>query len=419
MNVYNENGFPRQMSDFYRATKEEMKWFRDARFGMFVHWGPAALCGGDISWCRKGPRPGDHPTVLDPGLPAEEYDKLYQRFNPIHFDADEWIDTVKAAGMKYFVIVTKHHDGFSLFDTRYSAHRSTAADCPCGKDIIRLLSDACHRNGIKFGIYYSARDWYHPDYLVEDNTKYLQFYTSQLVELLTNYGRIDLLWFDHIGGAFEEWNPDTILKLARALHPGILINDRMLASVHGQRIPEYTGDFYTPEQQVGKFDNQRPWESCLCLVGGIWSYKPSGVMMTKQEVIRNLVSCVGGDGNLLLNNGPMPDGRIEPRQRDRLKEIGTWLAKYGEAIHGTRGGPVLPCDEYACTCKGNTYYLHILKNGSYTFTDIPGQVQSIRILSGSASVTEQNGAICVADAILDSDFDVLIQVVTDTSFYPD
>lgn len=409
MNVYDEKGFPRPNEDFLYASEDDMKWWKDARFGMFVHWGPASLCGGDISWCRQGYRPEDHQFVAEPMVPTEEYDALYKKFNPVNFNADEWIDTVVKAGMKYFVVITKHHDGFCLFDSRFTEHKSTAPDCPAGKDFIRELSDACHRKGVKFGIYYSGRDWYHEDYLKDGNTKYLEYYTSQLTELLTGYGRIDLLWFDHIGGEHSLWNPDMILRLARSLHPGIIINDRLHASVHHGRLPGYDGDFSSPEQQIGQFNNTRPWESCMCLVGGVWSYKPGGRMMTFDEVIRTLVYCAGGDGNLLLNSGPMPDGRIEPRQRELLTEVGGWLEKYGESIYGTRGGPVMPCENYACTRSDNRVYLHILNAGKYDI-DVGENIVSAEPMNGNADITSDGTVIHIAAGSVNTDLIIKITV---------
>lgn len=351
-----------QPRSYLRASEQDMAWWREARFGLFVHWGPAALCGGDISWCRKGPeRLGDHQFVADPQLPSEQYDRLCERFNPAQYDARKWVAIARNAGMKYIVLTAKHHDGFCLFETRLTQHKINGPECPFPRDVVRELAVACHESGMKLGIYYSARDWYHPDYLTQHHDRYLAFYHAQLLELLCNYGKIDMLWFDHIGGTHDQWDPELVFKMARQLQPGILINDRLHASVHHGKVAEFTGDFDTPEQQIGAFQTHRPWESCLCLVGGVWSYKPGGTMMTLAQCIAALVNCAGGDGNLLLNTGPMPDGRIEPRQAKRLSEIGRWLEENGQSIYGTRGGPLLPGEWGACTHRGDNLYLHILK----------------------------------------------------------
>jgi len=411
MNLYNEKGAPNPITHCQKAGDDDLKWWREARFGMFVHWGPAAIGGSDISWCRdSGYRPGDHNSFVEPVIPARIYDNFYKEFNPVNYDARKWVQLVKDAGMSYIVLTAKHHDGFCLFDSRFTEYKSTAWDCPCQKDIVKELADACHEMGIKFGIYYSARDWYHSEYLKGDNSLYLQYYTSQIVELLTNYGRVDMLWFDHIGGPHRLWNPDMILRLARTLHPGILINDRLHASVHDGRVSGYEGDFDTPEQQVGKFNNHRPWESCICLVGGVWSYKPDGVMMTFEQCIKTLVSCAGGDGNLLLNTGPMPDGIIEQRQQERFQEIGLWLKKYGESIYKTRGGPIMPTKDYACTFHDKTVYLHIFNIGqTYNLTGLKGNLESYNVLNGSAKAVMEGNELHISE-ICGDECDIIIKI---------
>ncbi|MEB3323371.1 MAG: alpha-L-fucosidase, partial [Synechococcaceae cyanobacterium] len=354
---------------------------------------PAAIGGQDISWCRKGPeRIGDHQSVQQPGIPAEVYDQFYKKFNPTLYNAREWVGIAHAAGMKYLVLTTKHHDGFCLFETRHTQHKITAPDCPFKRDVVKELADACHEAGMKFGLYYSARDWFHPDYLTENHGRYLAFYHAQLLELLCNYGQVDVLWFDHIGGPHSQWEPDIVFRMARALHPGILINDRLHASVHHGRIEEFLGDFDTPEQELGKFQPDRAWESCLCLVGGVWSYKPGGEMMSLEQCVHALVQCATGDGNLLLNTGPMPDGRIEPRQAERLKEIGDWLARHGESIYATRGGPLANGDWGGCTRRGSTVYLHILRWPGETLTlpPIKGDIVESTVLTGGTATVVQS-----------------------------
>ncbi|MEN6506441.1 MAG: alpha-L-fucosidase [Planctomycetaceae bacterium] len=372
-------------SQFLRATPDQMQWWREARFGMFIHWGPAAIGGSDISWSRQGGhRIGDWQAWAKNPIPAEVYDKFYTQFNPTLYDARQWVATARAAGMKYMVLTTKHHDGFCLFDTRYTTHRVTAPDCPCQRDLVRELADACHEAGMKLGLYYSARDWFHEDYLTENHHRYLAFYHAQLLELLCNYGRVDVLWFDHIGGPHHLWDPDLVLRMARRLHPGIIINDRLHASVLHGRVSEYTGDFETPEGHLGAYRTDRAWESCLCLCDGGWSFTPGTKMMTFHECISALAHCAGGDGNLLLNTGPMPDGRIEPRQGDLLKEIGQWLALHGETIYATRGGPLRPGEWGACTHRGNKIFLHILQRsqGTLELPPIEARVLSSNVRTG-------------------------------------
>lgn len=378
--------------NFRFAAEDEMRWWRNARFGMFIHWGPAAIGGGDISWCRKGgERIGDHQFVVEPQIPAEIYDNFYKEFNPTLYDAREWVAIAKAAGMKYMVLTTKHHDGFCLFDTRLTQHRVTAPDCPCQRDLVRELADACHEAGMKLGFYYSARDWYHPDYLTENHDRYLAFYHAQLLELMCNYGEVDILWFDHIGGEHSQWDPDLVYRMARTLQPGIVINNRLHISVMNGAVSEFIGDFDTPEQQLGAFQTDRAWESCLCLVGGVWSYKPGGEMMTFEQCLHSLLHCAGGDGNLLLNTGSMPDGRIEPRQVDRLKEIGDWLSRYGESVYGTRGGPFRPGNWGVSTHSGDKVYAHILEwdGDKALLPSIDARVVSASMLTGGSVVVKQ------------------------------
>jgi alpha-L-fucosidase len=392
--------------NFRFATEDEMQWWRDAKFGMFIHWGPASIGGGDISWCRKGgERIGDHQFVVEPQIPAEIYDNFYKQFNPTLYNAREWVSIAKSAGMKYMVLTTKHHDGFCLFDTRYTEHRIAASDCPFKRDVVAELADACHEAGMKLGFYYSARDWYHPDYLTENHARYLAFYHSQLLELLCNYGKLDVLWFDHIGGDHNQWDSDLVLRMARTLQPGIIINNRLHISVFKGAIPEYLGDFDTPEQQLGAYQTERAWESCLCLVGGVWSYKPGGEMMTFEQCLHALLNCAGGDGNLLLNNGPMPDGQIEPRQADRLKEIGDWLAKNGKTVYGTRGGPFRPGAWGVSTHKEKTVYLHIMQweGDSIQLPSINKIVKSSLLNGSNVTVkqTEQGIEVFVPKAVRD------------------
>jgi alpha-L-fucosidase len=407
-----------QQHPWRRATAAEMQWWRDAKFGLFVHWGPAAIGGGDISWCRKGPeRIGDHQTVADPGIPAAVYDAFYRQFNPTLYNAREWVAIAQAAGMKYLVLTAKHHDGFCLFETRHTQHKITAPDCPFRRDVVRELADACHEAGMKLGLYYSARDWYHPDYLTENHSRYLAFYHAQLLELLCNYGHLDVLWFDHIGGTHDQWDPDIVLRLARALQPGILVNDRLHASVHHGRVAEFQGDFDTPEQKLGTFQTERAWESCICLVGGVWSYKPGGEMMDLRTCIHALVQCVTGDGNLLLNTGPMPDGRIEPRQAERLQEIGAWLTQYGESVYATRGGPLPNGDWGGSTSRGNTVYLHILRwpEGSLRLPSLPGKVSAHTVLTGGTATVTQDAAGLMVTLPLDrrDRYDTIIRLGID------
>ena len=296
-----------------QPPKETIERWQDAKFGLFVHWGPASLTGQELSWSRAGERRGLPP--LPPGkVPVEEYDNLYHRFNPSAFNAEEWVRIARDAGMKYMVFTTKHHDGFCMFDSALTDYDIAAT--PYQRDIVGELAKACHEENFGLGFYYSVPDWHYPNYLLGDPALYIQYLHGQVEELCKNYGQVDVLWFD--AGRKEPastWDADRLLARIRALQPSILINNR---------IPGKT-DFDTPEQVVGRLQLDRPWESCITL-GQQWSWKPDDDLKSADECIRLLVRCVGGGGNMLLNVGPMPGGAIEPRAVERLQQIGALAA---------------------------------------------------------------------------------------------
>ena len=345
-----------------------LAWWREARFGMFIHWGPASVNGTEISWSRIG-HPHDHPGLET--VPPELYDNLYKQFNPVNFDANAWMQLAQEAGMKYVVFITKHHDGFSMWPTRLRPGYSIAAT-PFKRDICKEIADAAHTHGLKLGWYYSTRDWTHPDYLVGDNRKYDAFYRGEVEELLTGYGRVDMLWFDHVAGNWRDYDFQSLYNTLYQLQPGILVNDRaarFIRPTEDKPSPEMEaltrGDFDTPEQKVGAFQYTRPWESCItiseCKDGGGWSWRPDGRTRSAKECIQMLVNCVCGDGNLLLNVGPMPSGEIAPEQVAVLREIGAWLGTYGESIYGTRGGPYRNGTWGGSTHKERNIYLHVIE----------------------------------------------------------
>jgi len=345
----------------FTDREERLKWWRGAKYGLFIHWGPGCLSGKDLSWSRGGSKPLD--ITNDPPGYVEDpiYDHLYKQFNPTQFDARQWVELALAAGMKYIVLTAKHHDGFSLFHTKLSEHN--ISNTPFKRDIVRELSDACRAAGMRFGVYYSQRDWYHRDYGIGDNKKYLAFMNGQIRELLTNYGKIDILWFDSYGHGdlMNFWGIDGTFRIIRSLQPEIIINNRMAVLADYNQQPEaYLGDHDTPEQTIGLMQTDRAWESCICLTPPAWSYVPDAQMDSVRGVVEKLVRTVTGDGNLLLNVGPMPDGRIEPRQAEVLIDVGKWLGDYGHTIFETRGGPFDNGPWGGCTVRGTKVYLHIL-----------------------------------------------------------
>jgi alpha-L-fucosidase len=353
-------------------TKEErLEWWKDARFGMFIHWGPVSIKGTEIGWSR-----GREWSV-------EEYDSLYKQFNPINFNAIEWVQTAKAAGMKYIVFTSKHHDGFCMWDTKYTDYN--IMNSPFKRDVMKELSEACKKEGIALGFYYSTCDWHHPDFPltspggsvkreVFNLDRYTEYLKNQSVEIIENYGPLLVMWYD-VPQQFDSVRGQGVIDHIRKIQPNILVNNRTGAK----------GDFDTPEQRIGSFQNTRAWETCMT-IGRQWAWKPNDEVKSLEQCLHNLIRSVGGDGNLLFNVGPRPDGTIEPLQVERLKEMGQWLNKYGYAIYGTRGGPFKPTDWGVSTRKGNKVFLHVLKwsGGSpeLTIPDIGIPVKSIMIAGG-------------------------------------
>jgi alpha-L-fucosidase len=364
---------------FPPVQPEALQRWQDMRFGMFIHWGPVSLTAQEIGWSRGAQ------------TPIEVYDKLYQRFNPASFNADEWVKVAQDAGMKYIVLTTKHHDGFCLWNTKLTDFN--IMNSPFGRDVVKELAAACKRGGIAFGTYYSVCDWHHPDFPLTspggkvkrdkfDLDAYNRYLLGQMSELVTNYGPLVTMWND-VPQMFQGRGV-TSIKLLRQLQPDIVINNRTGDG----------GDFDTPEQRVGAFNLERPWESCMTVSAHnhwAWGGDKDGVkpLSTCMEM---LIRGAGGDGNILLNVGPRPDGRIDPEQAARLKEMGDWLANYGESIYATRGGPFKPGKWGASTRKGDRIYVHALKwNGdTLELPALPAKITAARALTGGSVECKQS-----------------------------
>ncbi|MBN2270605.1 MAG: alpha-L-fucosidase [Sedimentisphaerales bacterium] len=398
-------------------TKEQrdarIAWWRQARFGMFIHWGPVSLKGTEISWSRAN----SNPECPNQGsIPAEVYDNLYKEFNPVEFDAKEWVAIAQASGMKYVVLTAKHCDGFCLWHSKAADYNISKT--PFVRDVCAELAQAAHAAGIKLGWYYSPMDWRDPDCRAEHNARYVASMQGQLREILSNYGRIDLLWFD-TDGRSAPWDRENTYGLVRRLQPQIIINNRLdmgsEADYEAQKIGPYA-DYYTPEQRIGEFDNRRPWETCMTL-GTQWSWKPDDNIKSLKECVHTLVKCVGGDGNLLLNVGPMPNGRIEPRQVEVLNSVGKWLGRFGESIYGTRGGPFKPGRSIVSTNKGNVVYIHALDYGGGTIRlpALPRKIIESNVLTGGVvQVKQTETAVSLAVAKEDQqEIDTIIKLTLD------
>ncbi len=381
--------------------QQRMDWWQQARFGLFIHWGPVSLKGTEIGWSRGGERRGTGGTGE---IPVEEYDNLYKRFNPVRFNAQEWVALAKDAGMKYLVFTSRHHDGFSMFDSALTDYKIT--NSPFGRDVARELANACHQTNLRLGFYYSPPDWHNPDYRTENHARYLDYFHGQIRELCTNYGRLDILWFDGLGGTAKDWDSEKLFPMIRSLQPRIVINNRA----------GLMADHDTPEQEIGKFQNSRPWESCITICNQ-WAWKPDDTMKSLKQCLDTLILCAGGDGNLLFNVGPMPDGRVEPRQADRLREMGAWLRQYGKSIYATRGGPYKPGQWGAATYQSNRVYLHILNWSDKTLTlpPLPCKVTGSSLMTGGKlTFTQSDQAIEIAvDPKDQQDIDTIVVLELD------
>lgn len=362
-----------------------LDWWRQARFGLFIHWGPVSLRGTEIGWSRGAQ------------VPTEEYDQLYRRFNPTNFDARAWAKLAREAGTRYVVLTSKHHDGFALWPSELTDYDIAAT--PFRRDVAKELGDACRHEKLVYCFYHSVCDWHHPDYPLgspggqsakpnPNLPRYVEYLHGQLRELITRYGPLGVLWFD---GEWEKpWNEPLgreLYDFVRGLQPSILINNRVSPgrsdNSGGTKAGMFASDFDTPEQQIGRFNNQRPWESCIT-IGEQWSWKPDDAVKPLAQCLRTLSTCAGGDGNLLLNVGPRPDGTIEPRQVERLREIGAWLKVHGPAIYDTRGGPFKPGAWGASTHRGQSLFVHAFAwpNDQLVLPALPARVRSARLLGG-------------------------------------
>ncbi len=352
-----------------------LQWWQEARYGMFIHWGVYSI-----------PARGEW-VMFHEHIPPQEYAPLAKKFNPRRFNADEWVELAKSAGMKYMVLTTRHHDGFSLFDSQVSDF--TAPKTAAGRDLVREYVEACHRGGIRVGFYYSLLDWRYPAYFrgpaadPEGWKALVDYVHAQVRELMSNYGKIDILWYD--GGwpyTAQDWRSEELNAMVRQLQPAILINNR-------SQLPE---DFDTPEQQVRA--SERPWETCLTL-NDSWGYNAADDnWKTPQQVIKLLVRCASGGGNLLLNVGPRPDGSIPRQSVSTLRRVGRWLDENGGAIYGTGRSPFGGASIGMTTLKGNTLYLHVLRwpGRELTFPRILNKVRSVHLLlSGKPVEFTQKG----------------------------
>jgi alpha-L-fucosidase len=356
-------------------VQKNLEEWQDLKFGFMMHWGPYSqwgiveswsICSEDVPWCRR--------NAEDYTEYKKAYEMLKTTFNPGLFDPESWAKAAKEAGMKYLVFTTKHHDGFSMFDTKLTDYRITDEHCPFHKnpraDVTKYIFEAFRAEGFKVGAYFSKPDWHSPYYwwpyfatpdrhVNYDPEKYperweqfKQFVHSQVEELMTRYGRVDILWLDggwvrpRPGIGRPPWNQDidmpALAAMARSHQPGLIVVDRSVAGKYE--------NYRTPEQRVPDKPLPYPWETCMTM-GGSWSYNPLDHYKPTNKLIHLLVDIVSKGGNFLLNVGPSPQGTLPPEALQRMKEIGAWMKVNGTAIYGTR--PVAPYkEENICFTKG-------------------------------------------------------------------
>jgi alpha-L-fucosidase len=389
-------------------------WYRDAKFGMFIHWGPYSVASVEASW----------PIMTPKGAISEvEYRELPKRFNPTKFDPYAFVDLARAAGQRYMVFTTKHHDGFCMFDTSYTDYKIT--NTPYGKDLVAQLGKACKERSIPLGFYYSPPDMHHPAFrdtskLAKENWNgeperpewplYLDYMRLQLTELLTRYGPVALIWFDGLNHQ-EKYSGIQFLNLIRQLQPTTLVNDRI-------GLP---GDYQTPEQfipngiptkeiEFSAVDTSiqqklkpdlvpRPeafqlWETCMT-INNTWAYNiHDREFKSAKFLIRALVEVASRGGNFLLNVGPQPDGAIQPEFQERLRAIGEWLSMNGDSIYGTTYGPVQGIASLRTTAKANSVFVHVFDwpAGPLEITGLHAQVMRAHMLSTGQTLTFRQNA---------------------------
>lgn len=347
------------------------RWFEDARFGVFVHWGVYSLLGKG-EWVMENDK-----------IPVAEYRKLPPQFNPSRFDAEAWVKLVKSAGARYVTVTTKHHDGFCMFDSKLTDYDVVDAT-PYGKDPIRALAEACRRHGIKLFFYYSLLDWHHPDFFPLGKTgrhagrepkgdwsRYVAYYQGQVRELCANYGEIGGVWFDGWWDAPDAaWDLEGTYRLIHELQPGALVgNNHHVAPFPGEDFQVFEQDL--PGENKAGFNKAEttaalPLETCLT-IGRSWGYDSGDRdFKSTEQLVHALVGAAGRGANLLLNVGPRPDGAIPPEAAERLLDLGRWLEANGKSIRGTRKGPIPPQPWGVTTSReverAPTIYVHVLKS---------------------------------------------------------
>ncbi|MGB1259143.1 MAG: alpha-L-fucosidase, partial [Akkermansiaceae bacterium] len=398
-------GSKESLQETHAQRDARMKWWREARFGMFIHWGLYSVGGG--KW--NGQDSGSICSWMQSRLcvSPNDYATLQSGFTAKNYDPRAWAKLAKSAGMKYAVLTSKHHEGFCLYDSKYTDY--DVMNTPAKRDLLKGYFKAFRAEGLKTGLYYSLFDWHHPHYPVKGDEyhpmrgndeflkqhrstkKYIDYLHAQAREIATNYGPLDIMWWDYSYGKMDHnvWRAKKITNMMRSLQPGIVMNNRLHVGVLNPN-----GDFSTPEQYIPSTGTGSDWEACMTM-NTTWGYKPHDHdYKSSKNLIHQLIEVVSKGGNYLLNVGPKPDGTIPKEQVERLQDIGKWMAIHSESIYGTQASPfprVLPWGY--CTRKslpdGNTrLYIHVLnrlKKNVITLPPIKNKPISAHYLSATGS----------------------------------
>ena len=395
--IFNVNMVQSQVK--YEPSPENLKnreWFQDNKYGLFVHWGVYSVMagGGDMGIAEW--------IMNQKQIPIKAYENLPKFFNPISFNADEWVAMAKDAGMRYITITSKHHDGFAMYDSKVSDY-NIVKQTPFGRDVLKELKDACDKEGIKLFFYYSQLDWHHPDYYPRGSTgdnytgrpdsgnwkDYIQYMKTQLTELLTNYGEIGGIWFDGMWDKPDaDWHLEEIYSHIHELQPGALVgSNHHLTPIPGEDFQMFERDL--PGENTMGFNKAPiisdaiPLEMCETM-NGSWGYNiKDRRFKTSAQLLETMIRAAGYGANFLLNTGPLPDGTIQEENVDTLMVMAKWLDKYGETIYGTRKGPIGPRNWGVTTAKDNKVYLHLLawKDESILIPQIDRKIKSAKFFA--------------------------------------
>lgn len=392
--------------DMIAERTKRTEWFLNDRFGMFIHWGLYAIPARG-EWIRSIEK-----------ISIEDYQIFFDQFNPTAYDPVKWAKAAKQAGMKYAVMTAKHHDGFCLFDSKLTDYKST--NTKAGRDLVKEYIEAFRAEGLKVGLYYSLLDWHHEDYPAYNDRihpmrgneafkdkahqfdRYVDYMHGQVYELLTNYGKLDILWFDfsYDDMTGEKWRATDLVNMVRSIQPHIIVDNRLEASGDGYGSIKtanpsvYSGDFASPEQIIppeGVTDNNGnsiPWEACVTMNNN-WGYHSTDKLFkSSKKIIRKLVECVSKNGNMLLNVGPDAKGRIPDESLQILSEIGTWMEHNGESVYSC-GRSELPKPEWGYyTQSGKTLYAHVFDGniGALPLVDLSGKIKNARLVSDGSEI---------------------------------